>query len=98
MTDANTLVTASENQVSSALDGEEVVLNLENGTYYGLNAVGARVWQLIQEPRTVAAICDALLDEFDVERQQLHQDVVALLRDMKQEKLIRFEETSTTER
>lgn len=94
MIDSSTLVTASENQVSSVLGEEEVILNLENGMYYGLNPVGARVWQLIQEPRSVDDICNVLLDEFDVERQQLYQDVVALLQELKQEQLIQIEEPS----
>jgi len=94
MIDSDTLVVVADHQVSSVVDDEQVILNLEDGTYHGLNSVGARVWQLIQEPRTVAAICDALLAQFDVARDRVHQDVVALLQDLKQENLIRIEQAS----
>ena len=47
-------VVAVEGQVSSDLGGEEfAILNLKTGTYYGLDAVGARIWALLLEPRTV---------------------------------------------
>ena len=96
MFDLDTVIVSSDNQVSSVLDDEEVILNLENGMYYGLNPVGARVWHLIQEPRTVAEICDALLDEFDAERQRVHQDVVALLNDLHEEQLIKVDESASS--
>lgn len=96
MIDSATLITVSENQVSSVLDDEEVILNLENGTYYGLNPVGARVWRLLQEPCTLAEICEALQAEFDAERAQIHHDVLALLHDLKREGLIRLDAASSS--
>jgi len=41
----------SKDQVSCDLAGEAAILNLKNGVYYGLDPVGARIWNLIQEPR-----------------------------------------------
>lgn len=95
MIDLDTHVSASEHQVSSVVDEEQVILNLENGTYYGLDGVGARVWQLVQEPRSVSAICEVLLAEFEVGPRQLHQDVVALLNDLDREGLIQLEPQSS---
>ena len=74
----STVVAATE-QVSADLDGEMAILNLSNGVYYGLNPVGARVWELVQAPGTVAALCEQLLAEFDVERGRCEQEVLALL-------------------
>ena len=53
-------VVAAKDQMSSELAGEAVILDMESGTYFGLNEVGARVWSLIQEPRAVRDIQDAL--------------------------------------
>ncbi|MFN8536334.1 MAG: PqqD family peptide modification chaperone [Thermomicrobiales bacterium] len=77
----STVVAATE-QVSADLDGEMAILNLSNGVYYGLNPVGARVWELVQVPGTVAALCEQLLAEFDVERGRCEQEVLALLADL----------------
>jgi hypothetical protein len=72
-------VTAVKDQVSCDLAGEAVILNLKSGVYYGLNAVGARIWQLIQAPRTVASVWETLHSEYEVEPDRCAQDVMALL-------------------
>lgn len=48
--------------------GEEIIiLNMETGDYLGLNAVGASIWDQIQEPRTVQHIIDKLIAEYDID-------------------------------
>jgi len=81
-------IAAVKDQVSCDLCGEAVVLSFRDGTYYGLNPVGARVWTLIQEPRRVAAILEILLDEFAVDRRRCEEDMQSFLRDLADRKLI----------
>jgi Coenzyme PQQ synthesis protein D (PqqD) len=69
--------------------GEEMVLlHLESGIYFGLDAVGAHVWQLIQAGKSLRQACDALIEEYDVSREILEQDVLALARDLVDKKLV----------
>ena len=76
-------VAVSNNQVSgSLLEGEVVILNLKDGVYYGLNSIGGRIWDLIQEPRTASEIKDILLQEYDVEEERCTQELLALLQDL----------------
>jgi hypothetical protein len=70
---------AATHQVSSELAGEAVILDLKSGKYYGLNSVGARIWELIQQPRRVAAIHERLLAEFEVAPDRCWSDLIALL-------------------
>ena len=42
---------ATKDQVSCDLAGEAAILNIKSGVYYGLDPVGARIWNLMQEPR-----------------------------------------------
>lgn len=72
------VVSVSAEQVSSNVAGEVVILNLQNGTYYGLDGIGAFIWNLIQEPQTVLAVRDALLEEYDVSAEQCEHDLIAL--------------------
>jgi hypothetical protein len=88
MISKDSTVVVSKNQVSSDLAGEVVMLNLNNGTYYGLDEVGACVWSLIQEPRSVAAIRDWIVEEYDVEPEVCESDILALLADMEHAGLI----------
>jgi hypothetical protein len=83
------LVARTDDTLSSNLAGEEVVLNLQNGVYYGLNEVGARIWALLDTADTPGDICDALEEEYDVDRATLELDVCALLKDMEAADLLR---------
>ncbi|MBE0592473.1 MAG: HPr-rel-A system PqqD family peptide chaperone [Gemmatimonadales bacterium] len=67
---------------SDFLEDEIVVLDVQEGAYYVLNEVGARIWAMIQEPRTVDEIIRALLEEYDVEETQGVHEVVRLLQDL----------------
>ena len=79
---SSSVVAAAKDKVFSEIEGEVVVLDLESGTYYGLDSVGARVWHLIQEPQTVTAVRDALLDEFEVDLGRCEKDLTALVQEM----------------
>ena len=63
-----TVVAQIEELVSSDLDGETVMMSIENGKYYGMDAIGSRVWALIKQPCSVSELCDILLTEFNVDR------------------------------
>ena len=81
-------VVAAGDQVSSDLGGEVAILHLKAGTYYGLDAVGARVWSLIQEPRTVREVRDVLVSEYEVALDRCESDLVTLLQRLADEGLI----------
>src|SRR2546426_12791479 len=76
------IVVAIRDQVSADLAGEAAILNLKSGVYYGLNAVGARIWSLIQEPKSVEDIRDAILNEYDVDPERCESDLLQLLQQL----------------
>ncbi|MBC7597957.1 MAG: PqqD family protein [Polaromonas sp.] len=66
-------------QVMARVVGDEtVILDLANGTYYGLDPVGARIWQLLAEGQSLVQVCQAMLAEYDVTREDIERDVAAL--------------------
>lgn len=75
----NSVVTVATDQVSCDLKGEAAILNLNDGVYYGLNEVGARIWSLLSEPITVSHIRDQLEREYDVDSGRCEKDLVELL-------------------
>jgi hypothetical protein len=88
MIDKSSVVVAADHQTSTEVDGESVILDLEEGVYYGLNPVGARIWSEIQEPATVEEITAAILAEYDVNAEECREDVISLLQDLKENDLI----------
>jgi hypothetical protein len=76
------VVVAVPDQISSDLNGEVVILNFQSGVYFGLNPVGARIWQIIQQPRTLDEIQAILLEEYEVEAEVCWQELQVLLQQL----------------
>lgn len=72
-------VRVSDDVVFRELEGEAVLLNLASGMYFGLDAIGTRVWQLLGEHQTLQAVFDHMLQEFEVDDPTLRSDLVALV-------------------
>ena len=82
------VVVVAKDQISCDVGGEAAILSLDNGVYYGLDLVGARVWSLVQEPQTFGALRDTLLKEYNVEADNLETDLRELLEQLAQYGLI----------
>jgi hypothetical protein len=64
---------------STELQGETVLLSLEQQSYFGLRATSQRIWQMLEQPCTLEQILEVLLLEYQVERQQCEQEVSAFM-------------------
>jgi hypothetical protein len=82
------IVVAAKDQVSCDLGGEAAILNMKSGVYYGLDPIGAQVWNLLQKPHRVAEIREAVVRDYDVEPERCERDVIALLESLLAEGLI----------
>jgi hypothetical protein len=92
----NSRIVVSEDQVSCDLSGEAAILNLKSGVYFGLNTVGASIWKLIQEPRSVKEIQNAVQEEYKVEPDQCERDVLELLQELSNHELIKIVDEKNT--
>jgi hypothetical protein len=91
----HSVIGTSDQQVSGSLqDGEMVILSLQQGVYYGLDPVGARIWELLQQPRTVGEVREILLNEYEVEPERCAQELSALLAELLENGLIEFKHGS----
>jgi len=79
----DTTVVASSQQVSCDVATEAVLLSMHDGEYYGLNEVAATIWRLVQQPRSILEIRDALLDEYsDIDVAECQRAVLEFLSEM----------------
>ncbi|NJM99253.1 MAG: PqqD family protein [Phormidesmis sp. RL_2_1] len=77
---SSAVISATQAQISSELPGEAVILNLDAGIYYGLNEVGARIWELItQRSRSFADLHSSIMAEYEVSSEVCKQDLVEVL-------------------
>jgi len=80
--DAEKTIGIPDHVMARQVGDETVILDLASGTYFGLDAVGARIWQLAEEGHSVSQIVGTLLREYDATEPQLRQDVQSLLDDL----------------
>ncbi len=73
--------------IEAEVDGELVALHIENGTCYSFNETAAHIWALLDRPRSVTDICDALARDFEVDSTTCGDQVVLLLRDLEKDGL-----------
>ena len=68
--------------VANPVDNELVMMDIERGAYYALNAIGADIWERLAEPIQVADLCAQLQQEYNMALADCEADVLALLNDM----------------
>ena len=64
------------------MDGEMVMMSIEQGRYFGLNQTSTRIWALLAQPVVIGDLCDKLMAEFSVPQKQCEQEVVAYLENL----------------
>lgn len=73
---------------------ELVMMSAAKGNYIGLSAVGARIWELIETPRTIEELCDRLVAEYDVDPATCRAEVDAFLTTLGQHNAVRIDPTA----
>ncbi len=91
----NTTVQASPEIVTNTLGEEVVMMSIEKSAYYGLDEIGSRIWELIASERTVSSICDILVREYDVPREECEQDILAWLNELAEQNLVEITDVSS---
>jgi len=88
------VVVASKDQFSCPLGDDAVILDLKAGLYFSLDNVGALVWQLVQQPKSVRELREAILETFDVEPQVCERDLLALLHELAGRNLVEIRDAT----
>ena len=77
-----TIIRRSGDQLSCDLDGEAAILQVATGQYFGLNEVGALVWECLENASSVGKLHQALLDAYEVESERCRSDLESLLMEL----------------
>ncbi|MBT6891745.1 MAG: PqqD family protein [Gammaproteobacteria bacterium] len=84
----NQTFSISDEVICQVLDDESVLLDLASENYLGLDDVGTRIWQLIDDGETMRAVVATLLDEYDSDEDTLIGDLDKFLNDLQAQGLI----------
>ena len=83
-----TTIKITKEAVHCSVEEEVVILSLNNGVYYGLNPVGAFIWNLIQKPKTLEEVRNAIIKEYDVDEEECMEDLNELIGELLKKNLI----------
>lgn len=75
------------------LNDELALLNAETGIYFGLNPVGAHIWEFLREGVSPIDIAAKLAEEYDVEQSVLLNDVSLLIEDLRHHGLVQCDDS-----
>lgn len=73
---------------AAPLNGETVLMSTEGNRYFSLNSLGSDIWALLDQPRTLADLVDAIRADHDVEEDQARQDVMEFLEALQARNLV----------
>lgn len=73
------VIARSPDVIVAGLDKGLAMMRLESNAYYTLDDIGTAIWQLVEQPMTVGAVCAALEQRYAVSAEQCQVDVLAFL-------------------
>jgi hypothetical protein len=86
--DEKTLISKGQYHVESVADDEIILMHVESGGFFSLGSTSRRIWELLEQPQTIDSLCECLIREFNVPREQCLADVVQLVIKLKERDLI----------
>ena len=90
------VLAADSEVVSCELGGGAALLDLRSSTYYNVNAVGAYLWDQLQQPRRIADLEAAVLERYDVDDETCRRDVAALVQQLADANLLKVTDASAS--
>ena len=86
------IVSRNPDIASEEIDGDVVMMSLSQDAFFGLNPVGAAIWELLESPVSIAHIIAHIQEIFDISAQQCQSDILSFMQDMADKKTILIDE------
>ena len=84
----DSIIIQAEDHVSTDIDGEVVLMDMENGNYFGFDKILSRIWNMIETPTPISSLIAQIMQEYDVKRTECESDILDVLNKMLKDKLI----------
>ena len=86
--DVNSRPLRRDDVLAQAAGDTVILLTPDSGEYFTLNEVGGRIWELADGSRSVAEIAAVLVDEYEAPLEEIQQDVLDVLVELAEERLV----------
>ncbi len=68
--------------IDSQIDDEVVMMDVEQGTYYGLNNIGSAIWEALEQPKSIDELVDKLTKKYDISAEECEADIMPFIEKM----------------
>lgn len=85
-----TIISRSPSVLTAEVEGEIVMMSIEQGRYFGLDDIGSDIWNRIEPPCSFAALVDRLAADYEADRATIAADVQTLLGRMAAQDVVRL--------
>jgi len=89
--EAKNRIKLNQELLQSEIDGETIMMSIDNGKYYGLNTVASKIWELLKDEPLFSELISKLVEEYNVEQVECEKDTKEFLENLIENKLIRIE-------
>jgi hypothetical protein len=86
--DPSTTIVRTADAIATEIDGEIVLINIEDGKYFGLDPVGSEIWRRLESPKRVDALCDELKAHFEGDPDTIERETLTFLDQLSDSKLL----------
>jgi len=83
-----TIIRRNNDILASDIDGEKVMMSIQQGEYYGLGKTGSFIWDHIEQPISIKKLVDLITEKYEVSKAQCLNDIMPFLNDLAEKKLI----------
>lgn len=87
-----TSIKKSPNAIESEIDGDVVLMNIDNNEYYSMDNIGSSIWKMLDEPIRIAEIIDQLLEKYDVSPETCEKDTMKFLNQLLEKQIIAIDD------
>lgn len=86
----STVLSRNPDLLETILDKEVVLMSIERGSYYGMEKTAARIWQLLEKPKTRGDLLQALVQEYAAPQELIAKDMDIFLQKMRDNGIVSF--------
>jgi len=83
-----TIIRRNNDILASDIDGEKVMMSIQQGEYFGLGKTGSFIWDHIEQPISIKKLVELITEKYEVNKEQCLQDILPFLNDLAEKKLI----------
>lgn len=88
MLDSAVVLVRSQDMIATEVDGEIVLISLDDGRYYGLDSVASEIWRRLEAPKRADTLCSELQAHFEGDPDTIAREAMEFLRTMADQRLI----------